>query len=1103
MRLLKFFLTLIILIQGKLAYSQCQVSLTKSDVTCNGGNNGTASVTVSGLPASNNCIAPGTPSITCNSTFSRTISNNVYVSVVSGETVKIEASSFTSSIDIGGGTLVICGNINPSNFNINGGNVIIIGTLSVSNIQVNNNANFRNYGTINLTNLDINSGEVENHGTMNLNGNLTNNSRPILNRGTLNITGNFQNGGNFTNNGQFTAGSVNGFTQATFVNTCTVNVSGNFSSAGLNNSGSFNIGGSLTVSGNFTTTRSITVGNTMTFDHGNNSTIGEGVRIQSQHLMARGNISKTGSACSQINVNQSGNAVFDWGLQISGNIEFCYNSNNAQINGSTIIPTGCACTNFTTTSVSCSYSWSNGSTGQSVSNLTAGNHSVTVTCGSCVVTENFTITQPQNSLSVTLNPSTSCQPNNASILTNVSGGTPPYSYLWNNGASTSTLSGLSSGVYSVQVKDANNCVSNTSVTIQQASSPLTVNKTVSEILCHGDNSGAINLTVSGGVSPYSYVWNNGSQSQNLSNLGPGTYSVTITDANQCQVSNSTVLIDAEPLDVVINTTDVTRFGLDDGTATVVVNNFPDFDPIQENCSPVIISPENCISGCTNTVNSDLSNLNVNAGEKVCLTSTSFTGNINISGGTLVICGNISPANINTNGGTIIINGTLTLSNLNLNNNLLLKNYGTIISGSIGINNGELQNYKDITASSVINVNHPCLLNNKGNISTNELNNSNSIVNDGQITVGSNFTNNGGSIFTNNCSISVNATFTNNGTTNNNGRIVVNTLSHLNGGSILNLGAKSELISSNINLIGTINGHTGQGCSSVKVSGTLVVNGGASISGAVSVCSENTQNNEPSIAQYLNCNCDNSIQSCSYQWSNGSTGQSITNLDGGVYSVVVTCGNCSQTKTFEIIERAYLIINTVNVSPGTYDVFAPGITTSANSGGIDSELIIEPNLPVEGSESIIDLKVQEAESSMPLDIQLKYNWNNEITSVKAKVQENFLEINCDYYDIKINEIYFYNEKPQNNLLEVSTNLVNGKKLNPVTKTLNVYLPNDILFENSTLKISKINSTLPISVYGPSSSLTWDASSATAGVYQFELDLVLSGQVKVYKAQFIIE
>jgi hypothetical protein len=179
-----------------------------------------------------------------------------------------------------------------------------------------------------------------------------------------------------------------------------------------------------------------------------------------------------------------------------------------------------------------SYNWSNGQTGATANNLLAGVYQVTVTdAGSCFDVQSVTITQPtQLTLSVsTINET--CTYANGTASASVNGGVTPYTYNWSNGATSSSISNLSAGTYSITVADNNACSNTSSFTITDSPSPI-VNITVSDAYC-GNANGQASALVSGGTSPLSYLWSNGAVTETATNLIPNTYSVTVTDNNAC------------------------------------------------------------------------------------------------------------------------------------------------------------------------------------------------------------------------------------------------------------------------------------------------------------------------------------------------------------------------------------------------------------------------------------------------------------------------------------------------------------------------------------------------------------------------------------------
>ncbi|UUV22592.1 glycine-rich protein [Paenimyroides aestuarii] len=192
------------------------------------------------------------------------------------------------------------------------------------------------------------------------------------------------------------------------------------------------------------------------------------------------------------------------------------------------------------------YQWSpSGGTAATATGLSAGMYSVLVTdhTGN-TITENFTITEP-DALIATISQSTDITCNAASDGTatvSVAGGTAPYTYLWSNGMMSNMATNLNVGNYTVSITDANGCKATASVSIAQPTA-LAITGTATNISCFGQNDGAITVSASGAVAPYSYSWSNGQSGTSLSNLSSGTYTVTITDANGCSKTESYTIVE--------------------------------------------------------------------------------------------------------------------------------------------------------------------------------------------------------------------------------------------------------------------------------------------------------------------------------------------------------------------------------------------------------------------------------------------------------------------------------------------------------------------------------------------------------------------------------
>ena len=125
-----------------------------------------------------------------------------------------------------------------------------------------------------------------------------------------------------------------------------------------------------------------------------------------------------------------------------------------------------------------------------------------------------------------------CRGNDGKITAIPAGGTPPYTYLWSNGATTASIEDLLPMPYTVEIKDEAGCIVQGSTVVMQPNS-LTVTGTITPLRCHNASNAAIALAVQGGTAPYQYLWNTGATTSNISNLPSGEYKVKITDAQGC------------------------------------------------------------------------------------------------------------------------------------------------------------------------------------------------------------------------------------------------------------------------------------------------------------------------------------------------------------------------------------------------------------------------------------------------------------------------------------------------------------------------------------------------------------------------------------------
>jgi gliding motility-associated-like protein len=178
--------------------------------------------------------------------------------------------------------------------------------------------------------------------------------------------------------------------------------------------------------------------------------------------------------------------------------------------------------------------WNNGSNQTHITNLCAGVYTVSVTDAEyCVRVQSIAVTQPDSIRPVLQIPPIKCFGDTTYIsITQVLGGIPPYTFLWNNGNTNQSIYGITTGTYWVEITDANNCKDTTIIVVQQPAL-LQASANIINTLCSVSCNGSIQVNAIGGTSPYSYLWNTGQNTSAISSLCEGVYRITITDSRGC------------------------------------------------------------------------------------------------------------------------------------------------------------------------------------------------------------------------------------------------------------------------------------------------------------------------------------------------------------------------------------------------------------------------------------------------------------------------------------------------------------------------------------------------------------------------------------------
>jgi hypothetical protein len=490
--------------------------------------------------------------------------------------------------------------------------------------------------------------------------------------------------------------------------------------------------------------------------------------------------------------------------------------------------------------LSYSYAWSpSGGIAATASGLAANTYTVVVTdAHTCTTSATVIISEP-SPLVANISSSTdiSCiGGSDGSATVVVSGGTIGYTYAWSpTGGIGASASGLLPDTYIVTVTDAHNCTSTASVILSEPTA-LVLTTTNTNISCNGVNNGSIDLSVSGGTFSYDYDWSNGAITQDISSLGTGIYTVTVTDVNGCTASTSDTITQPGTLGLSATHTDVSCFGASNGSIDLTVSGgvltydydwsnsaiTEDLSSLSAGTYDVTVTDAN---GCT-------ASTSVNIAAPAALNLSSTHANVSCNGGSN---GSID---LTVSGGTLSYN--YDWSNTSVTQDLsgiTAGNYSVTVTDGHGCTSG----------TSVV-ITEPTVL----------------TLTTFQANVGCN----GGS----------------------NGNVDLNvsggTLSY---GYLWNNGAISQDISSIPAGTYSVTVTDGNGCT-----GTISVN--VSEPAAIDI---NSTHIDPGCAGVSNGSIDISvlggIPSYTYVWSNTAITQDITDLAAGTYTVTVTDGNvCTAT-----------------------------------------------------------------------------------------------------------------------------------------------------------------------------------------------------------------
>lgn len=217
------------------------------------------------------------------------------------------------------------------------------------------------------------------------------------------------------------------------------------------------------------------------------------------------------------------------------------------------------------------YMWSNSEVTEDVSDLAPGNYSVTVALGSCQSVGNFTVLDNTNPPNLSSNITASiCSLDNGAIDLSASGPSAPFTYEWSNLETTEDLSNLLSGNYTVTVTGTDGCTATAVYNVPNNAANFSLSASETDLTNCVTNNGAVDLTITP-AGAYTFAWSNGEITEDLSNLAPGTYTVSVTSSGSCTATASYFVVDQRDFPSTSQSINPELCGLSDGSVDISVN----------------------------------------------------------------------------------------------------------------------------------------------------------------------------------------------------------------------------------------------------------------------------------------------------------------------------------------------------------------------------------------------------------------------------------------------------------------------------------------------------------------------------------------------------